>query len=195
MSEELKKQLLGLLVLFILFGLLWVLLFSNDRSTDDFSSELTIPEVISLGDIKVLNAEPSYSIENNKKPKNNFRKKDESLDSLISTEPLPPPIAGVIKNTVSPEKRPRLDKNGLPVSFVIQVGSFDEYKNADNLRDTLIDNYKMKAFLKPSTAILKPPYIVYVGPVLTYEDALSTKSDLQQIIIIRDLFIKRFGDH
>ena len=194
MREELKKQLVGLLVLFILFWLLWNFLFSNARLADNLSSELDISELRFIGDLEVSNSEPLYPSEIKKGSKKN-KKNEDSLQNLIIDEPLPPPLAGKVENIINPQKRPRLDKNGIPVSFVIQIGSFDNYKNADNLRTILIDDYRMKAFLKPSTPISNPPYTVYVGPVLTYEDALIIKSDILRIKKMKDVFIKRFGDH
>lgn len=195
MREEIKKQLVGLLVLLILFGLLWSLLFSNNRQADNLAPKLDIPKLAPLENILFEEAAPVYPVENTRVLNKSFEKDDDSLDNLIAGEPLPPPVAGDVTHTINTNKRPRLDKNGIPISFLVQVGRFDEYGNADNLRNILIDKYEMKAFLKPSTPSLNQQYTVYLGPVLTYEDALIIKNIVKNDIKINDVFIKRFGDH
>ncbi len=194
MREKIKKQLVGLLVLLILFGLLWSLLFSNNREADNLSPKLDIPKLAPLDNISFEESIPVYPLENTQDSNKSFED-DDSLDNLIAGEPLPPPVGGELTNIVDTNKRPRLDKNGIPISFLVQVGSFDEYRNADNLRNILIDKYEMKAFLKPSTPSINRQYIVYLGPVLTYEDAMIIKDRVKSNIKINDIFIKRFGDH
>jgi DedD protein len=78
--------------------------------------------------------------------------------------------AGTTKAT--PDSVPRLDSSGLPLSYVVRLGSFGDKANADALVKKLVAA-DYKAYTRPVTNANATLTAVYVGPVLTRAEANS----------------------
>jgi DedD protein len=65
---------------------------------------------------------------------------------------------------------PRLDSSGLPLSYVVRLGSFSEKANADGLVKKLLAA-EYKAYIRTLSNASGPLTAVYVGPVLTRAEA------------------------
>lgn len=86
---------------------------------------------------------------------------------------------------------PSLDKNKVPVTYVVQVGVFKEWKNATRLKDKLVFRGH-KAFLKPATPAKGGPYKLSVGPTLTLNGAKDLEKRLKALNEVNDTYIREY---
>ena len=89
--------------------------------------------------------------------------------------------------------QPRLDAHKIPVSYVVQVATFNDWSNASKFKETLLAN-SFKAYIKPATSAQAGPYRIAVGPVLTYAEAESVVTRIQREHKIMDTIIRRLRD-
>ena len=200
MNEALKQRLVGAGVLLILAGLLWPLLFDFDEPVLELAPPSQIPPMAEVQAVIVQPASKSTTLKRHMevkqpsaKPATSEQAIPDDLTELISNLPDPPPPSGKAKyqGQIDQQDRPRLDGNGIPVSFVVQVGTFKRWSNADSLRDKLIEK-ELKAYTRPTTSVSGGPYQVFVGPVLTYAQAEGITADVQSRFKVNDAIIKRF---
>ena len=200
-TPELKQRLVGAAVLLFLAGLLWVLLFDFEASEREVSSAVVIPSMPTIEAVVVEPATPFYNDRVDDSTSNssviadvaNDKASSSELSELLGDSPDPKPIANKT-HYVDQANRPRLDAQGVPVTYVVQLGSFKQFDNANKLRDKLVNNYQFKAYLEPKVEMGEGPYKVLVGPVLTYADAKSLAVELKNKAEITSTMIKRFGD-
>ena len=201
MTPELKQRLVGAAVLLFLAGLLWLLLFDFDASEREVSLSVAIPPMPTIEAVIVEPATPFYNDKANDSTSNssveadgvNEQASSSELSVLLGDSPDPKPIANKTHH-VDQASRPRLDEQGVPVAYVVQLGSFKRFDNANKLRDKLVNDYQFKAYLEPKVEMGEGPYKVLVGPVLTYADAKSLAVELKNKAEITSTMIKRFGD-
>ena len=203
MNDTLKQRLVGAGVLLILAGLLWPLLFDFDEQVANDAPRSEIPTMPVIEKVVVEQPKPPTRNTVQTKPAaqaatnvvqtaaKDEHKEANNLDSLLKNTPKPAAIAGKSVNKITDAKRPRLDAQGVPVSFVVQVGTFTSWSNADSLRNKLVKSGS-KAYIKPSVSAMAGPYTVFVGPVLTYEKADAIVADVKRQARINDAIIKRF---
>jgi DedD protein len=200
-TPELKQRLVGAAVLLFLAGLLWLLLFDFDASEREVSPSVAIPPMPTIEAVVVEPATPFYNDKANDSTSNssveadgvNEQASSSELSELLGDSPDPKPIANKT-HYVDHASRPRLDEQGVPVAYVVQLGSFKRFDNANKLRDKLVNGYQFKAYLEPRVEMSEGPYKVLVGPVLTYADAKSLAVELKNKAEITSTMIKRFGD-
>tara|TARA_S200000501_G_C20867486_1_gene762657 strand:- start:3480 stop:4088 length:609 start_codon:yes stop_codon:yes gene_type:complete len=200
-TPELKQRLVGAAVLLFLAGLLWMLLFDFEASEREVSPFVAIPPMPTIESLVIEPATPFYNDKAINSASNSSVEADgvseqassSELNKLLGDSPDPKPIANKT-HYVDPASRPRLDKQGVPVAYVIQLGSFKQFDNANKLRDKLVNDYQFKAFVEPRVEMGEGPYKVLVGPVLTYADAKSLAVELKNNAEITSTMIKRFGD-
>jgi DedD protein len=190
LNSELKQRLVGAGVLLILAGLLWPLLFDFDQREALEAPALTIPSMPVVKKVPVAKPKPVLPAAKPKVIPSSTKK--QPLKALISDTAKPAPIAGKAANEINDADRPRLDTQGVPVSFVVQVGRFKRWSNADALRSSLISN-KHKAYIKPAISTSPGPYTVLIGPLLTYAKAEAVVNKVKVQTPIKDAMIKRFG--
>ena len=201
MTPELKQRLVGAAVLLFLAGFLWVLLFDFEASEREVSSPVAIPPMPTIEPVVFEPATPFYDNKANDSVSNSSVEVDgvnekaslSELSELLGDSPDPKPIANKT-HYVDQASRPRLDEQGVPVTYVVQLGSFKQFDNANKLRDKLVNDYQFKAYLEPRVEMGEGPYKVLVGPVLTYADASSLAVDLKKKTEIKSTMIKRFGN-
>ncbi len=191
LNSELKQRLVGAGVLLILAGLLWPLLFDFEQREAIEPPALAIPVMPVVEKVQVAKPKPVLPAA---KPKSiPAATKKQPLKTLLSDTAKPAPIAGKPSNTISDADRPRLDKQGVPVSFVVQAGRFKHWSNADALRNKLIKN-KHKAYINPEVSSAPGPYTVLIGPLLTYAKAETVVAKVKAQTTVKDAMIKRFGN-
>jgi DedD protein len=78
-----------------------------------------------------------------------------------------------------PAERPRLDDEGLPVAWVLQVISVSKKDKADQLTRELVD-LGHKAYSRAIRRDEEVLYRVYIGPVFDRSGLLSTKRDIDE---------------
>jgi DedD protein len=86
---------------------------------------------------------------------------------------------------------PALDAAGLPEAWVVRLGIFGERRNADALMDRLLAA-DHKAFIRPVQAGERSFQGVFVGPVLTRDEATVLQGDLKTRFGIEDAIVQRF---
>ena len=201
MTPELKQRLVGAAVLLFLAGLLWVLLFDFEGSKPEVSPPVAIPPMPTIEPVVVEPATPFYNDKTNDPASNssveadgiNEQASSSELSELLGDSPDPKPIANKT-HYVDQASRPRLDEQGVPVAYVVQLGSFKQFDNANKLRYELVNDYEFKAHLEPPIEMGEGPYKVLVGPVLTYADAKSLVFELKNKAEITSTMIKRLDE-
>ncbi len=85
-------------------------------------------------------------------------------------------------------EEPGLDAKGLPASWVLQAGAFQDRINAQELRDRLLKGGH-RAFVQTSTAGGKPTHRVFVGPRMTREQLVAEQTELQRKFGVKTMIV------
>ncbi|MBT8148924.1 MAG: SPOR domain-containing protein [Gammaproteobacteria bacterium] len=117
----------------------------------------------------------------------------EDLASLLKTTADAASSAVASQVTAASRSQPRLDQNKIPVAYVVQVATFNEWSNASKFKQTLL-NKQLKAYIKPGTQAQPGPYRIAVGPVLTYAEAEDIVARIRSEHKIMDAIIRRLRD-
>lgn len=188
MSEQLKRRLTGAAVLLLLAGLAWPLLFSFDQ--DMAGQELQVDVPARPGPVASsepeARAEPAIEVESPTLTERLSAEAKALLEAADDSLPAELPVAAA-------RDKPRLDGDRIPVSYVVQVATFNEWNNAKNFRQSLLDS-GFKAYVKPPSASQPGPYRIAVGPVLTYAEAEQISQRIEQEHRIMDTIIRRLRD-
>jgi DedD protein len=82
-----------------------------------------------------------------------------------------------------------LDEKGLPVAWVVQVGSFAAQPNADKVKKALQDK-GFKAYTQTVKAGSGSAIKVYVGPKLSRERADAQKHAIDQALKMNTMVVR-----
>lgn len=93
------------------------------------------------------------------------------------------------KVSSSQPEKPRLDKQGLPVAWVIQVASFAKKDNALKLKDELRAK-NFSAYIKSIETSRGPAVRVFVGPKLDKKRAEQVKQRLDKEFQLNTLIVR-----
>ncbi|TAL10386.1 MAG: SPOR domain-containing protein [Porticoccaceae bacterium] len=85
-------------------------------------------------------------------------------------------------------EEPGLDAKGLPASWVLQAGAFQDKINAQELRDRLLKGGH-RAFVQTSTAGGKATHRVFVGPRMTREQLVAEQTELQRKFGVKTMIV------
>lgn len=214
MNDSLKKRLTGAAVLLIVAGLLWPLVFDFDQSMRPPQLEINVAEApaglapaqavdaagASLSGISGNTSNTNSALDS----RNSAASSAGTLTDRLSAEAQD--LAELLKNTadaagsvvsgqaaVTSRNQPRLDAHKIPVSYVVQVATFNDWTNASKFKESLLAN-NFKAYIKPATNAQAGPYRIAVGPVLTYSEAESVVTRIQREHKIMDAIIRRLRD-
>lgn len=180
-------------MLLILAGLLWPLLFDFDErlSLEAPASQIPPMPVSSMPEAGSTDTRPvAVPKKVVASPADDKPEKVADLQSL--PEPAPPAGKKRYSNQVASDDRPRLDAEGIPVSFVVQVGTFSQWQNADRLRKQLVDKGH-KAYTRPAVSTAPGPYKVMVGPLLTIARANAVAAEVKTRFKVNDAMVLRFS--
>ena len=98
---------------------------------------------------------------------------------------------GIASNGIAPKsipEEPGLDAKGLPASWVLQAGAFQDKINAQELRDRLLKGGH-RAFVQTSTAGGKATFRVFVGPKMTWEQLVAEQKELQRKFGVKTMIV------
>lgn len=98
-------------------------------------------------------------------------------------EPVPEPEAAPVQSA----SEPALSADGLPETWTVRLGVFGDRANADGLFERLQDAGH-KAYIRPVGTLSG----VYVGPVLTRNEAVALQNELKTTFQISDVIVQRF---
>lgn len=149
----------------------------NDAFQPDAESALSEQEIESI-----LNASTAKKAKDAKVSAS----KDLASKAPKTKEPSPK------KSTPAPTPTIKLDKKGLPESWVIQIASFQSQSHADALNKKLLDkNYK--AYVRSVKTSKGQFYRVLVGPYIDLSRAATAKKDIDKIYRLKSQIL-RFSD-
>ncbi len=200
MTDELKQRLVGAGVLLILAGLLWPILFDFDQTLVSEPPASLIPAQPELARPQLARAEPGElapepaQVADPPEPQPMVVapvEPDQRQAALLADAPEPPAVGEADAAQPDREQRPQLDASGVPVAYVVQLGTFSRWENADSLRARVADG-DYKVFLRPAAKDRGGPYVVLAGPVMTYARAEQIKRDVITEHGLSDAFLKRF---
>ncbi|MGB5324356.1 MAG: SPOR domain-containing protein [Pseudomonadales bacterium] len=199
MGEQLKRRLTGAAVLLLAAGLAWPLLFNFDDTMRGSEFDVEVPvlpdDAPSPSSRTAKQAEPLKPAD--RKPAPAASAPEPSLGERLSAEAEQLLKRGS-KDTASANNdaqrgKPKLDQQKIPVSYVVQVATFNGWENARNFRQSLLDN-GFKAYIKPPSPTQSGPYRIAVGPVLTYAEAEEIAALIETRHKIMDTIIRRLRD-
>ncbi|WP_269619103.1 SPOR domain-containing protein [Zhongshania sp. BJYM1] len=95
-----------------------------------------------------------------------------------------------VKAVPGPVETRKLDDNGLPPAWVVQVGVFGSQANAEGLKKSL-QGAGYKAFVDPVQRNSKTLYRVLVGPVISNEKAVSQQAAINRKFNVKSI-VNRF---
>ena len=168
MNNGIKQRLVGAVVLIALALILWPVVMSPQRD-QSFVIESNIPEKPDFGPSEIEEPKPRVELS----PVGEYQEKI-STGKSVSRNPDP--------------DVPALDQDGLPIAWIIQVGSFGNRNNAVKLRAALqADGYR--AQIKDQKTTKKMLTRVIVGPYIDKQMArrdrnkIATKMNLKPEIL------------
>lgn len=206
MNQALKNRLVGVAVLLLIAAIVWPLLFRFDSSSIQIDDKELLSEADSINKKIAELREETKHIQQEVLGSNQqqLEQDRQSLSDEIAKHPdlkLPksPEDIGVFKSAdrvasaATDERRSpaELDSQGIPVSWIVQVATFSNWKNANSLREKLIDA-GYKAFQRPEDSSFAGPYVIYVGPTFEKSKSVAMASDIEERFNTGESIIKRF---
>jgi DedD protein len=178
LSESLKQRLVGAVVLIALVLILWPLVMSPGRE-DSFVIESAIPPRPVMPTVDIAEPLPSPPVERYSAPaaKTEQARPQQSVGT-ITAEPKPAPVP-----QAKSRPSPALDQDGLPVAWIVQVGSFGNPDNAARLKKAL-QSEGFKVHTKVQRTGSRTLTRVIVGP---YVDKSMAERDRKTIAKKMDL--------
>jgi DedD protein len=203
-----RQRLIGALVLLCGGVILWSLLFTGPAASKlDRHSQIPAapqdepliaqqpqrPEGILSADTELIppqaipriddQAPPASTTVAAKKPSEAIAQTPRTVDkpSPKPSEQAPAPVA---------PSKPGLDKQGLPLAWVVQVGVFGNADNAVALKKSL-QGAGYKSFIDPVVRDGKRLHRVLVGPVLSEEKAISQQGAINKRFKVKSI-VNRF---
>ena len=169
MDDGLKQRLVGAVVLTAAAVLFLPVLFDREvRRPVDTSSQ--IPPAPGLVPLETREPVRPQGIVAAKEPQQMFQ----------------PDAGAPVDETPAPK---RLDPQGIPVAWVVQVASFSSEKRARELRERLIaDGYK--AYTRAVTTTKGPAIRVFVGPKIDKQSAWTVKQELDKALDVETLVLR-----
>jgi DedD protein len=186
LDKGLKQRMVGALVLMALAVIFLPMLFSREDETrrvvvdaPPMPQTPVMPEVVvqpvTVPEPQVLPEEPAPEIAVVQEPAAN-----------APAQPSPPPVAAPAQAPVAQTPPSRLDGDGLPVSWSVQLASLSNRASAENLQKTL-RSQGYNAYIRSADGMNR----VFVGPVIERAEADRLRDLLRRQQKL-DGFIVRF---
>ena len=170
MSNGLKQRIIGALVLGAL-GLILLPLaldFTDPKKIDRTSLIPTAPNIVTT-DIEVA-----------KRPNEVKDAADVALTFDVNR------LQPVQENDTSYQG---LNNSGLPQSWYLQVGSYEDKASAEKLKQTLLAK-QYKVFLKSVKINKNIFHRVYIGPKISRRNAIADKNDIDKLLTTDSIILK-----
>ncbi|MGB0467799.1 MAG: SPOR domain-containing protein [Pontibacterium sp.] len=179
MQEALKYRLTGLAVIVLSSGILFPLLFSGDGYRERHPETAIptmpdLPEVVSIVPETPVLPDTSKVAQPEQAPPG--VKKSEVLVKKIEAKK---PVISVDK------EKPVLDKQGVPVAWTLQLGTFSDEGNVKELRTALV-GAGHKVYIRKNGKLVK----VYVGPDFQRSNLESLKLKLKKELKLDGIIVR-----
>jgi DedD protein len=200
MNQALRQRILGLLVLVALASVLLplVLDFGGDTKIDTGSHLPPAPTIQPTPLPESASTEPQAPAEPTSEASGSPGEpqlfqlapgegaEGASATGSSATGATSPSTTDVSAKSIPEE--PGLDATGLPASWVLQAGAFQDKANAEELRDRLLKGGH-RAFVQTSTAGVKATHRVFVGPKMTREALVAEQTALQRKFGVKTMIV------
>jgi DedD protein len=199
MNEGFRQRLVGAVVLTCLALIAWPIVFSD----------VSNPVVDRRSQIPPMPVFEKYSIEQPTRPKDIDPVPDAEIEpvsdaeladiepneSAVSGNVVDEPKAALASSTENDEaavsvvdEKPGLDDRGIPASWVLQVASFSQEKNANELKLKL-QQQGYKAYTRKVTTTDGFATRVFIGPRLTKQALLDDKPAIDSMFNVNSLVV------
>lgn len=180
MEQHLKKRLLGAIVTVLAIGIVLPIILNTQYlpplQREEFPSRPGIA-IVKTDEERMIIRERLESLASGE------ARAAISLPQVRVVDQDDAPIAGVSGSELA------LDANARPISWTLQMGAFNQLRNANGLRDQLRDQgFKAYVVTFAEQNITR----VYVGPMLKRLDAEQTRDKLRQQFGQSDIYIRRY---
>jgi DedD protein len=144
---------------------------------DSFVIESAIPPRPTVATVEIAKPLPSPPVQRRSPPVEPAAPPPPPPPAKVEAKPAKPVAKPTVASSAPAQPKPALDQDGLPVAWVVQVGSFGNPDNAKRLRKTLQDA-GFKVHLKVQHGSSRSLTRVYVGP---YVDKSMAERDRKAI--------------
>lgn len=178
MNQGMRQRLLGILVLVALASILLPLLldFRSGYPVDTSSRIPPAPEIQPQPLPQLEAPAPTPEDDQSTAP-------PQQLFQLPEAAP-----EAAAPNAAALPEEPGLDDQGLPRAWVLQLGAFQEERNALELRDRLVAAGH-RAFVQRSAAGEPVAYRVFVGPKMTRDQLSAAQRELEREFKVKPLVV------
>jgi DedD protein len=170
LNDGTRQRLVGAVVLAALALILWPVVMGPKRD-QSFVIESDIPARPVFGASEIKQPEPRVDVSPIGEYQQKLKQQSEQAQRGGATEREPPAQAAAVEPPAVTQ--PALDKDGVPIGWIIQVASFGERENANALSKRLQDN-GYRAHVKVQGKYAR----VFVGP---YIDQAMAQKDMGSI--------------
>ena len=172
----LRRRILGAFVLVCLSVVLWPVVFSD----------VTGPFVDTSRQIPSSRTFTQYTV-----PEPQIPEDIPAVESRVIPEPaIPKPgEAAKVVPTIEPVPKPSLDTRGLPIAWVVQVGSFSNAKNGRALKARLLKQ-GYKAYTETATTDAGQTIRVFVGPMVSKQQSLQERNKIDKAFNLKAKVIR-----
>ncbi len=198
MNSQLKTRILGFLVLASLAIIFMPLVFDGTGVREREGMDMSIPPSPDMPDIVVnsptreqldqglskpapIDPVPLTEITTNTTTNNTS---NTNVSKTIAEKATQSPAA-VKKQLSLAEEKPVLDQKGIPVAWTLQLASFKDKENAENLRSKLLKK-GYKAYTRERDGLSK----VFVGPDIQRSEVEKLRSQLKQEVKLDGLILR-----
>lgn len=169
----LRRRILGAFVLVCLSVILWPVIFSD----------VTGPFVDTSRQIPSSRTFTQYTV-----PEPKIPEQVPAVEPRVTPQP-ETPVLDYEKPKSQPAPKPSLDTRGLPIAWVVQVGSFSNAKNAHTLKDRLLKQ-GYKAYTETATTDAGQTIRVFVGPMVSKQQSSEQKIKIEKAFTLKAKVIR-----
>ena len=172
-SGLLRRRILGAFVLVCLAVVLWPIIFSD----------VPVPFVDTRSQIPTSSAFSEYKVPEPQLP--------QAIAPVASRQKVrqPDPVEDVEEPEASAsQSKPQLDTRGLPIAWVIQVGSFADEKNGQALKSNL-QKQGYKAYTETVKTESGETTRVFIGPMVSKAQSVAEKNKIDKAFDLKSKII------
>lgn len=178
MNDGLRQRIIGALVLLVL-ALIFLPMVFNFKGIRDIQRESRIPPAPQIEPVTVPEPVRPARATASKPIKETYQFEESRAEQEEATG----------DSTEQPTVKPGLNDQGLPLGWVIQVGSFRERDKAEALESKLLkDDYR--AYIREARRSGQVLYRVYVGPSIDKTQALADQKRIDAEYGVKSLLLR-----
>jgi DedD protein len=180
MQEQIRQRLIGAIVLIVIAALTWPLLFDDfDPQAVDHRSQ--VPEMPKFETFEVT--------ENSSAVVDTESKTVDAQTSISASSTEVIDISTESRVRATPLAVSKLDEQGVPMTWVVQVGSFADEGNAKKLLDRLTSKGH-QAYMRSNNTGPKTVYRLYIGPLLEKRKAIQINTQIKKQFNLNGLVVR-----